>query len=405
MFNKLKRWFGGYYGRLTTIGEQEPLSKLSLAVLLGLDIFVLTMVFTGLDEHTRQLTSPSEYVPYKCQQVLINNNWSEENRLTELQRLVLRDHHNYSYRYNSIFDATKLSVMHPVCRSFYDQVKAIKDNKNIHQLFIKREALGKKQKKQRSNFKKSKDVYDTSMLTEIAGKPNKPMSSVSTSVQHQSAQYELVNSQLMEIDMQLNRSAHILELWRMISPNSSQRKQLIEDYRNFQFWYPFKELLWQLVFMLPLFIIFYLWSAYSVKKHNQVQTLISSHLLVIAALPILFKVIEVVLDLIPHHFFKALFKILESLHLMALWHYIVIFGSIGAALLIVYLIQKKIFNKERVYQKRLMKGMCYICAKKLPHDADGCPYCGTQQKHECGTCGKETYVAGPFCTHCGTIKQ
>ena len=156
---------------------------------------------------------------------------------------------------------------------------------------------------------------------------------------------EHLTKSLAAVDSNLDSAPQVVELWRMTQRDNLNRKNLIADFRDFEFWYPFKKLLWQLLFMLPFFSIFYLWSSYSAKKDNRIQTLLSSHLLVVASIPILLKVGEVVLDLIPNHFFKALFKILESMHLIAIWHYLVIFAAVGAALLAVYIIQKKIFNK------------------------------------------------------------
>ena len=105
--------------------------------------------------------------------------------------------------------------------------------------------------------------------------------------------------------------------------------------------------------------------------------------------------------LIPFHFFKDLFKLLKVLHIIAIWHYIVIFIAIGVAMLFVCLIQKKLFSKERLHQKRLMKGGCYFCGKTLPKKVDICPFCGTNQLKKCEHCNADTFVGGEYCVHCG----
>ncbi len=151
----------------------------------------------------------------------------------------------------------------------------------------------------------------------------------------------------------------------------------------------------------PAFLTFFHWLEISDKKGNPIQTLIASHLLVIAALPIILKIIELVIDIIPKHFFKNLFKILQSLHLMALWHYFIILGSIAVGLFLVYFIQRKVFNRQKVIQKRLMKGACISCSKKLPPSAKTCPFCGINQLAICAVCEKETPSAGTYCIHCG----
>lgn len=401
--NTIKDKILTFKNRLVKINDEEPLSKLSLVVIIALDIFILFMVFGGLDDHTKQLTSPDEYIPFECQRAFINTTWSEANKMDELQTLVLSDYNNYSVRYDSQFEDAKIKAMHPLCKEFYKKVKAVADNKKLNQLFVDRQEYIKQRDQYTYNFKKSKDVYDTSLLENIADKRDKNdnLSTISSSIKQDSNKIENIAEKVAGIEKQINADPLINELWSMLSPDNEYRKQIIKDYKQFQFWFPLKELLWQLVFMLPIFLIFYAWSSRSVKKNNNIQTLISSHLLVIASIPIILKVMEVVLDLIPKHFFKNLFDLLEKLHIIAIWHYLVILISIGAALLIIYIIQKKIFNKERVYQKRLMKGACYYCGKKLPVNSTNCPFCGTNQFKTCDKCSNETYVGGEYCKNCG----
>jgi ribosomal protein L40E len=112
-------------------------------------------------------------------------------------------------------------------------------------------------------------------------------------------------------------------------------------------------------------------------------------------------VIELVIDIIPKHFFKKLFAILQSLHLIALWSYFVIFSAIAIGLFLIVFIQRKVFNKQKVMQKRLAKGTCIVCNKQLPSDAKICPFCGVKQMVDCTTCKKETPLAGTYCIHCG----
>ena len=118
MWNAIRSRFLSFKNRLTSVGGEEPLSKLSLVVIIVLDIFVLSMVFEGLYDHTKQLTSPDEYVPYKCRQIFIENNWTAENRLKELQVFALSDYNSYSYRHKSIFEESHLAQMHLTCQTF-----------------------------------------------------------------------------------------------------------------------------------------------------------------------------------------------------------------------------------------------------------------------------------------------
>lgn len=400
----IKESIFAFQDRLVNVGNEEPLSKLSLVVIIALDIFILSVVFQGLNDHTKQITSPDEYIPYECQEVFIKRSWSNNNFLTKLQPLVLSGHNNYSYRYDSRLEQTKTEVMHNSCSEFYTKVKLVAENPKLKNLFIDRKETLKHREQLTKGLKQSKDVYDTSLLENIADqeKSRNDLPAVKTAITSHKTGIEVVTQRLINAEKTINAEPLIIELRGMLSPDNKLRQEIINDFKKFQKVYPLKELGWQLVFMLPLFFIFYVWSSRSVKKNNRVQTLIATHLLVVASIPIILKVVEVVLDLMPRHFFKNIFKLLESLHVIAIWHYIVILISVCAGLFAVYIIQKKIFNKRRIQQKRLMKGACYSCGKKLPQNAQTCPFCGTKQQTNCHQCHEETYVCGDYCKNCGT---
>lgn len=387
--------------RLTTVGSDEPLNKLSLAVIILLDIFVLNILFMGLHDHTKQLTSPDEYMPYNVRQVFVEQSWTPANRIEKLQRMVLTDRNRISYRSDSLFETGKIKRMHPLCQDFYTQVKALSTDPELPDLFVSCKQETAERNRLTSSMRKAKQAYDTRLLENIANQNSQKTESIARRVQNLTSRIESLTEQISNTKKQIHAHPGVQELWALISPDNQNRQTVIDDYRRFEKWYSVRELGWQLLFMLPIFGLFYVWSARSIKKDNRIQTLITSHMLVIASLPILFKVIELVIDLIPNHFFRNLFKFLKSIHLIAIWHYVVIIGSIAVGLFLIFLIQKKVFNKQKVMQKRLTKGACIRCSKKLPAGAAICPFCGTKQRTACTACGKETPSAGAYCIHCG----
>lgn len=400
----IKGKISAFKNRLTTVGNEEPLNKLSLVTIIILDLFILTVLFQGLDDHTRQLTSPSEYMPHTVRQVFIEQTWTPTTRIAKLQDLVLSDRNNYSYRYNSIFESEKIENMHPLCRDFYEKVKQLSEDQGLQDLFVARQRQIKDRNTATALFNKTKDAYDTRLLESISENESSAadVKSISEQSKSSTARIESLTSKIAQTELLINTHPGVQALWSVVSPENQNRQHVVDAFRKFERGYPLRELGWQLLFILPIFFLFYAWSSRSVKKGNQIQTLISSHLLVIAALPIILKIIEVVLDLIPNHFFKNLFKVLHSLHLIAIWHYVVIFGAIALGLFLVYFIQKKVFNKQKVMQKRLMKGACVVCNKKLPPNASSCPFCGTKQLKTCESCREETPIGGIYCIHCGT---
>jgi hypothetical protein len=122
---KLKQKMAEFKNRLTSVSKEEPLNKLSLVTIIILDLFILTLLFTGLNEHTQQLTAANEYLPDTARDIFINQGWTPANRISKLQPLVLSDRNNYCYRYESPFEERMIRLMHPTSRLFYQQVKIL----------------------------------------------------------------------------------------------------------------------------------------------------------------------------------------------------------------------------------------------------------------------------------------
>jgi len=167
------------------------------------------------------------------------------------------------------------------------------------------------------------------------------------------------------------------------------------------FWYPVKKLAMQLLFLLPLFAVFYAWNSASIKGSRSLQTLVSSHLLVVSFIPIFCKIIETVYDIIPKQLLHKLIALLTSLKLVAIWHYLIIALAIGAALFLIYIFQKKLFSREKLIERRIAKGECQQCGKHLPTGARACPFCGYVQFSNCPACGKPKHSQAHHCWACG----
>lgn len=211
-----------FKNKLVTIGQEEPLNKFSLVVIIALDLFVLFVVFKGLDDHTRQITSPSEYVPYECQEFFIKRNWSDANFLTNLQRQVLSEHNNFSYRYESLLKRSNTEVMHNSCEAFYAKIKLIADNKELKGKFIDRQESLKDKKQFTANFKKSKDVYDTSLLENIAERNNQndKLPAIKTTLNSQKTEIEKITQRILNIEKQINSHMLIVDLRDLLKPNT-----------------------------------------------------------------------------------------------------------------------------------------------------------------------------------------
>ncbi len=375
---------------------------MSLIVIIALDIFVVSMIFAGLSDHSALLTSPYEHMPSLCREAIIENKWVGDNKTDKIQKLILAPENSYRYGTRDRLDPSEVSKTHSSCQQLLSSIKEVKKDTAIVKVFRDRKSAQQNRIKLTQAFKKSKAVYDTSLLENIADKSKATdVSAISEKSQVLTEEINTLSKDIAGYDSTIVTNPAVKAFSEKLLQLQSQKSTILKDIKRFDFWYPIKELGWQFLFLLPLCCLFYFWNSKSIKKQASLQILISSHLLVVSFIPVLFKVLKLVLDIIPHRILESIFDLLVSLRIIAIWHYIIILLAILLALVAIYLIQKKLFSQEKIMEKRLIKGGCYSCGKKLPSKVDVCPYCGTRQKQQCGHCNDETYIAAPYCVSCG----
>ncbi len=397
MFGTIKGFFSRIKSNLTSL-DSQPISKASLVIIIFLDIFILTSIFDGLDKHTRQLSSPDEYIPHSCREIVINRDWNPTTRTDNLSGIIL----SYNNRYYQIEEKKK--ERHPVCAPYLDLLDQMKNNKELIALFEDRGRFDREARELQREINNLKGAYDTSLLETIArqkeGQAN--VDTIKTDVQTKTNVLNTLRAQIEAAEQRINGNGTVKLLWgKLETLQAADREKLRSDLRILYFWYPVKRLGMQMIFLLPLLAIFTLWNNASIRKSRGIQTLVSAHLLVVSFIPVFFKIIETVYDIIPKKLLKKLIDLLESLKLVALWHYLVIALAVAAALFVIYIFQKKIFSREKLMERRIAKGLCQQCGKHLPPDSQACPFCGFAQFRTCGACNQPTLVYGKYCRECG----
>ncbi len=400
LFAALKSKLVKIKNNLSRVNDRETLSVFSIVVLVFLDIFILIAIFRGLDEHTRQLTTPEEYVPAVCREIILDDEWGESGKLDRLSGLLLPGSDYYERE-----EEEEAGSLHPVCATCVGSIKKMRKDRELVSLFKTRNRVRDEYSDLKGSIEDLKGSYDTYLLQVIAGQSKSDAADVNRirqELQVKTARFNAVVAQLGQAESRINESAGVAGFWKETTAlRAAHRESLKSELKRLEFWFPVKQLLMQLAFLLPILVLFYLWNSRSIKKSNGLQTLISSHLLIIAFVPVFVKIIETVYDIIPKKFIKKLLDFLVSLNLIAVWHYVIIFFAVILFMLLIYIIQKKIFSREKLIQKRISKGQCLECGKKLPAGGRACPFCGFVQTAPCPSCGGQTFVYGSYCRECG----
>jgi len=382
--------------------DKHRIGKAVLAIVLLLDLFILISIFDGLGDHTRQLVSPQEFIPSQCRDIVLDKKWNQDSRLLKTANSVNTKRTRYRQHANDDGDK-QLEEQHPTCSNLSALLRGIAQDGELSDQLSEFLRLRTHSAEIKVELERTRGAYNTELFEVMAKQPNaEPRPNLKQQVNSNTLRLNGLAQQEAETIETLQAHDSIQRFNTAIdSVSSADRDQLLSDLREANFWYPVKRLAMELLFLLPLITIFYLWNRRSLAGSRPYQTLISSHLLVVAFVPVLFKILELVYDLLPKKFLQQLFALLESLNLLALWHYFVMGGAIAGALVMIYVMQKKVFSPQKLVQKRISKCQCQKCGYALGRDDLACSDCGYLQFKPCSSCKRPTYVNGSCCRICG----
>ncbi|MBN3873540.1 hypothetical protein [Nostoc sp. JL33] len=409
MFARIRRLLSQFFSKSRTINN-EPLNKVSLIVIIIIDIFILINVFTGLDDISRWHISPNN--AYPCY-----SEWQNYRAKTtkdkdyEIVKLSLPQNTNNQLSFQRNYQQAEVGHLGKVsktCLQYADYKDKI-NNPEKQQIIT---TIDQKEV-QISRFEEAnrtiKSQYDSTLLEKIAGQ-GREQSINQVSAEKAKQALEQNNRQIFT----LKQENYTLKNELLAKPESisfiaflkddNQFREVDKGYQQASFWYPSIQLAFQSLFLLPLIFI-----ALSVHKFAQGRgygliSLISWHLLVIFFIPLIVKIFEFLqIGAIFKFLFDIISAIFGGLLFLINYLYILLIPIIGFG--IIQFFQKFVFNAKVQAASRVQKSRCVNCAKKIRHLDTYCPHCGYYQYTECQNCHNLTYTHLPYCKHCGTSQD
>ncbi|MDA1301634.1 MAG: zinc ribbon domain-containing protein [Proteobacteria bacterium] len=396
MFDRFKRAVSRFQSHLIRL-DGQPVGIAALIVLLFLDVFVLFSIFDGLAGHTRQLTDPSEYFPEHCRNMLIRGSWNDSVQIDKLAVIAATSRNRITRESRVDGD------IHPGCAEVNRLLKAIRNAPDLSRDLDRLRQLSNEIKQVQMAQGALDAAYDTRLLEDIAGRtPRGDAQAIERRVGDGMERLNRLAAEHGSLETEIRKAPLIVDLIARIGSRSeADRAAILSDLRSANFWFPVKRLGMEMLFLLPLVLLFWFWNVRSIERNRSFQALVSSHLLVVVFIPVLIKVGELVHDIIPRRLLDQLIAMLESLHLVAVWYYLLIAGAITLALGLIYVFQRRLFSPERLLLRRISRGECQDCGLRLPVGVVACPRCGFNQHSICAHCGEPTLVRAPHCIHCG----
>lgn len=404
MFTRIRNLFRVLFNK-TRIINNQPLNKVSLIVIILIDIFILVNVFTGLNDISRWYISPSQAYPCYSEWKDYRTQTNKDKDYQILQNYLINNTNNQPFQQIDLQnEARNLGNVSKTCLQFADTKKKINILQN--QQIIK--AIDFKQG-QISKFEESnrniRTQYDSTLLEKIAGQARE-QSINSVTAEKAKQGLEQNQSKISNLKDEISNLKNELlikpEITNYITllKDANQFNQVEKGYQKASFWYPSIQLALQALFLLPLIIIALSVHNFAQRRGYGLISLMSWHLLVIFSIPLLLKIFEFLQIGVV---FKFIFDIIQALFggllFLISYVYILLIPLIGFG--IIKFFQKIVFNTKLQAAKRVEQVRCINCAHKIRHHDDYCPHCGYNQLMECSNCHNRTYKYLPYCKHCG----
>lgn len=404
MFAWLKR-FGRNLLRKSTHIRHEPINKVSIVILILIDIFVLVNVFSGLHSVSRWPLSPAERFPcYSAYESYHNSSQADIDYIT-IDALLIPEP---SYIAPEVETTSRLGKVSNQC----DRLNELQPRvKNSETLAIESEinVLQNKISNLNAEISRLKEQYDSTLLEKIAGQDPEQSINQSTAEQTKAdieaaeAEVDLLQSQLADKKQELithpTAAAYLEEIG---NDNTYQRLQ--KSYNSATFWHPNQQFALQSLFLLPLILLAYLWHISAVKQSRGTQALLSWHLLLIFCIPFLVKILEFIqFGNLVNLVLDVVIEIFGGLVFISSYLLILVIPLLGFGL--IKFLQRFIFNPQVQAKGRITKKQCLQCSSKLRLSDEFCPFCGFEQMRECDHCHEKTYKYTEFCHVCGTSLQ
>ncbi|NEQ46272.1 MAG: hypothetical protein F6K00_23110 [Leptolyngbya sp. SIOISBB] len=404
MLNSLQRHVRRFFRKSNQVNN-EPINKVSLVIIILVDLFILSNVFWGLHDVGNWPITPQQQHP--CY-----SDWSNYRQQTEddkafefLQSALGRSQVDLALQENyQQISRDHLGQVSELCTEYasrYEQVDTSANQQRLADINQRQNTIAELAVANQQ----IREQYDSTLLESLAGQPEEL--SINT-VEAAEAKRELDRNtaQIATLEAEIGS----LEAEIVADPNSqpildllmdeAQFAQLEQQYERATFWHPTLEIFLQGLFLIPLLAIAWAVHQLAQRRGYGLVALLSWHLLVIFTVPLIVKVFQI---------FQvgALFTVLTEIALVLLgglqflvsYFYIFLIPLLGFGL--IKFCQKVVFNPKVQAAGRVQKGRCIRCAKKIHRHEHHCPHCGYGQLRECPVCHESTYRLLPHCRACG----
>lgn len=400
----MKNLIKSFYSNNFVYKGKEKLSKLTILVLVFLNIFVLTILYQGIDFQTRVINNPNTKFPYDCRDILNYNTTIDD----------FNNYIYYSYNYDSQYQNIKDLEIDERCNLIFEKIKLIKENIDIQSLKNKNDELYNKSYNISSEISYLKDNYNTLLFEKLSDqKTDKSIIKGDLTAQNVKDKYEKLSKELEELNKQkedLKANFKEEKLVKDIVLYLENNKEFIlEDIKKSEKYYSIKYELVILLFLVPLVLIFFYLMKNYLKKDRYVLYIIFKNILFVTMIPTLISFFSLINIFIPKIFMEKLLMFFYNLEIPFVVYYLAIVILVLISIFIIIRIQKrfkensdKLKNNNITFVESYNKNLCNKCGNRIDYNVmNFCPCCQNELKVECKSCKKMSLKQFEFCFNCG----
>lgn len=408
MFRQLRRRLRHFFRKTRTVNN-EPINKVSLVVIILVDIFILVNVFFGLNDIGNWPISPNQAFPCYSNWVSYRQSTATNKDFEFLQNALSRSQNGTSleteYQRLSENHLGRVSNLCSEYAEYHDQLNTPENQQIVAQINQRQNTITNLQ----NQNEQIRSQYDSTLLEEIAGQPRElsinevEAAEAKQTLDRNTAQIASLRSEIAALQAELVESDTGQQLLNVLN-DDAQFNTLENRYDRATFWHPTIEIFFQGLFLVPLLAI--AWAVHRLAQNRDygLVALLSWHLLVIFTVSLIVKLFQILQVGALFEFLTEIISIiLGGLLFLVSYFYIFLIPLIGFGLIKFF--QKVVFNPKVQAASRVQKGRCIRCAKKLNLGDHHCPHCGYHQFKECASCHQPTYRLLPHCRECGALQR
>lgn len=414
MFKKIMAF---YSNRFKYTGK-EKVSKVTWLFIMMLNIFAFTVLTSGISFQGEIYNSYKTYYPRQCINIM-----KTPDNLLKIDSYYYTSNHLYSdYLYGR--SSSKISgeaskeikkrEMSKECLSVFESIEKIKISTNSKAKLELIRKINSEAYKNKNDLNYIKAKYDTTLFEKIAEQPqNKSILKDGLTHNNVKKQYndakKAYEDKMKKIDNLRQAFKNHPDVQKLYVYINESKEDFLDEYKNRERNSFSKKKIAEILFILPIFMIFYFGMRYFIRKENYIFFLIFKNLAIVSLIPLLFLVGQLIYNHLPKVFISKLILFFYSLEIPFAVYYLLLFIGVILFIGLIVFLQKRYQKKiEEEKNNNLSAGLsysksiCNSCRKTVNYETmNFCPHCSDFLKETCEHCKEKKIKNLNFCSHCG----